>query len=54
MYRASDNTAYSLTEQGQKLFGKYKDSLILCERGIALYDRNEEGAMPYFNYIEPN
>ena len=40
MYRTSDKTAYSLTEQGEDVRSAYKHSIILCERGIVSYEHD--------------
>lgn len=40
MYRPSDNTAYSLTEQGEDVYSAYMHSIILCEHGIVSYEHD--------------
>lgn len=40
MYRSSDNTAYSLTEQGEDVDLAYMHSIILCERGIVSHEHD--------------
>lgn len=54
MYRETDRSAYSLTEDGNSVYSKYKHCIIICSRGFALFDHDVNGAATHIREIGTN